>query len=218
VIPTVTLGSGRRIVLRALVLTFVLRASAPAQATETTRLTVRPGGSVVLPPPSACVRAVVPPPGGPVEVAKVADTRSYAICRAPDDQRDNVAVTIVTGTAPNADSTVCQGEVQRHFYIATDQTPSIPQDALGKAAVAVHRVGYNAFITGISVDEGDRGWRDVSQISAEPNVIETAYGFMIGARAATLTFQIVQRSKEYKPGGGSHRFGALMFSLFSSRG
>ncbi len=81
----------------------------------------------------------------------------------------------------------------------------------------LRRVGYSAFLVGTSEDEGNGGWRDIRRISSEPNVIETAYGVMFGARAATFAIQIVQRSQEYTPGGGSHRFGALTFSLFSPR-
>jgi len=118
-------------------------------AAEPASLVVRPGASIIL-DTAPCIRPVVPAAGGAVEVARVADTRSYAVYTAPASQASPVQVTIESGTKPKADQTGCEGSVQKHFTLSNDRTPSVPDSALSKAFTIL----VTAFVLALLLESG----------------------------------------------------------------
>lgn len=76
-------------------------------------------------------------------------------------------------------------------------------------------VGRNAFISGTYADDGARGWSSQREIAATHGVSEWAFGGSVGFARASLTAQVVNRTREYTPNGGRHRFGSVSFTLFT---
>jgi hypothetical protein len=72
----------------------------------------------------------------------------------------------------------------------------------------------NGLIDGTYRD--DDGWSALKEISAVGRVDEWSIGAQAGYRWFTAGYQLVQRSGEYTPSGGRHRYGALMFGITSS--
>ena len=102
--------------LRSLALLTLVLACGSVSAAEPTSLVVRPGTSIIL-DTAPCIRPVVPAPGGAVDAARVADTRSYAVYTAPASQTSPVQVTIESGSKLKADQTGCEGGVQKQFTL-----------------------------------------------------------------------------------------------------
>lgn len=76
-------------------------------------------------------------------------------------------------------------------------------------------VQQNALISGSYNDRGPTRWRGESLISLEHTVAEYGWGLSGGVGRVSLGWQQVNRTAEYKPGGGPHRFGSFYLSLFS---
>jgi hypothetical protein len=78
-------------------------------------------------------------------------------------------------------------------------------------------VARNAFLTGTGADRNAGEWNDIREISPSRGVRESAAGFTGGLYNLSLTFQMVDRSREYRGDQAHHRFGALTVSLFTAR-
>ncbi|MGQ0766988.1 MAG: lipid A-modifier LpxR family protein [Gemmatimonadota bacterium] len=124
------------------------------------------------------------------------------VLRAGNRFPDVLSVSRISTTAARGGGSGSDSQVWWNGFVAYD-------------ARAVH---HSAFISGTSEDRGNGGWRDRSLIDETGRVTEFAFGGSIGAKGTSVTFQIIKRSSEYEPGGGSHRFGALSVSLFTQRG
>lgn len=103
--------------------------SLPTQAAEPTKLVVRPGASVVL-AAGSCLRPVVPAAGNAVEIAKVADTKYFAIYTAPRTESGASMITIEAGDKENAAKNGCEPATQKQFSIGSDSTPLTPASVL----------------------------------------------------------------------------------------
>lgn len=75
---------------------------------------------------------------------------------------------------------------------------------------------HNTFITGISPFGNDR-WNDARQIALRRGVSELSYGGAAGFARGTVVVQVVERSAEYAPNGGSHRFGSVTLMLHTPK-
>ncbi len=75
---------------------------------------------------------------------------------------------------------------------------------------------HNTFITGRSPFGSDR-WNDVREIGLARAVNELSYGGAVGFARGTVVVQVVQRSREYVPDGGSHRFGSVTLMLHTPK-
>ena len=76
-------------------------------------------------------------------------------------------------------------------------------------------VAQNALITGSYNDRGPNGWRSRSEIGLEHSVAESGWGVELGVGRLALGWQQVNRTAEYRPDGGAHRFGSIFVSVLS---
>jgi lipid A 3-O-deacylase len=111
---------------------------------------------------------------------------------------DAVGLTRIPTTMAAAD------EAQRGFWFN------------GFAAFDQRAVLHNTFITGAYPFASDR-WNDVRRIELRHAVHELSYGGAVGFARGTVVVQVVERSKEYAPAGGSHRFGSLTLMLHTPK-
>jgi hypothetical protein len=113
----------------------VMGSSSPAALAQTPppqRIVVRPGATAVF-DSAACVVPKAPPPGGVVEVARVNETKAYAVYRAPPGLAADAAVTIEKGPAENAAKSGCEPATQASYTFGVDQTPTVSDEALRKS-------------------------------------------------------------------------------------
>jgi len=82
----------------------------------------------------------------------------------------------------------------------------------------IRYVARNAFITGTPADDEPGRFGFERTITFKRNVGEASAGAMIGLGSLMVSYQRIRRTKEYEPGGGSHVFGAITFSLFTPKG
>jgi lipid A 3-O-deacylase len=88
---------------------------------------------------------------------------------------------------------------------------------VGTMNLTQRRVGMNSLIEGSYADGGKEGWRSVRKIELEPWVSEKSIGWAVGTGTFSLGHQLVERSSEYRPGGGAHTFGVFTLSLTSGK-
>jgi hypothetical protein len=76
-------------------------------------------------------------------------------------------------------------------------------------------VAHNALLSGSYRDGGAGGWREQSRIETRHSVGETYLGLAAGLGRLSVAWQRIERSAEYTPNGGSHRFGSITVTLAS---
>ncbi|MDZ7630255.1 MAG: lipid A deacylase LpxR family protein [Gemmatimonadaceae bacterium] len=86
----------------------------------------------------------------------------------------------------------------------------------GFVSIDQRAVLHNTFITGASPFGADR-WNDVRRIGLARSVRELSGGGALGFSRGTIVVQVVQRSREYVPDGGSHRFGSVTLMLHTPK-